>query len=265
VADLLKEAYDLYRRHARALLLTCAFLFVPVSFVKSCALSVIMGPAVTAASSPSAAPGSAALFVLSLLGMLVTGFFLYGIVVPLTNGALTITAADRILAGNAGWREAWTLLFRRLSLLLSAVMPAAILIAIALGLTVIPLLGLLFLVAALVMGLLFAFVAPVVLIEGLGGRAALRRSAELVRSDWLRVTIMILVLAVICALAQQLAYLLLPRSAPFFGSFFGDMFTMLVLPVPVLGVVLLYFDIRRKRESFTQERLRADLEALRSA
>ena len=38
-----------------------------------------------------------------------------------------------------------------------------------------------------------------------------------------------------------------------------------MLPVPVLGTVLLYFDVRRKRDNFTHDNLRADLEALKGA
>lgn len=309
VADLLKEAYDLYRLHARALLLTCAVLFVPASIVKSCALAVILRPTVEGAAAMSesvqidgheleasqralhdaykrnadpqtiqrlqeqnvrhlqevanrgmraagTAMGSFTLYVLGLLGTLVTAFFLYGIIVPLTNGALTIAVADRVLGGNAGWRQVWMLLLRRVALLLSAVIPAAILVALGFVCFVIP---------GLVLGLLFAFVSPVVLIEGLGGRAALRRSAELVRADWLRVAIVLVAFALVRGVAQMLAGALIPHSALFVGSLFGDLFTMVLLPVPILGAVLLYFDIRRKRDNFTQDRLRADLDALKSA
>jgi hypothetical protein len=259
VADLLREAYELYRRHARTLLITCAVVFVPATLVKSCALSVITGPTVVAGDS---APGAVTLFMLRVLAMLVTGFLLYGAVL-LANGALTVAAADKILGGSAGWREAWRLVLRRLGPLVSAVALASALIGVGLALTVVPVLGIVFMVAALAMVFMFAFVAPVVLVEGLGGRAALWRSVELAWSDWLRVAITIIALAVACWLAQALAFLLLPRSAPFFGSLFGDLFTMVVLPVPVLGLVLLYFDIRRKREAFTQDGLRAGLETLR--
>jgi hypothetical protein len=134
--------------------------------------------------------------------------------------------------------------------------PAAILIAIGSIFLILP---------GLVLWLLFVFVSPVVLIEGLRGRAALRRSVELVRSDWLRVAIVIFVFGVLCWLARAVAQLLIPAAAIFAASLFGDLFTMVLLPVPVLGLVLLYFDIRRKRENFTTDRLRADLEALKSA
>jgi len=306
VADILVEAFQLYRAHARALLLTCALLFVPASLVKSCALAVVLGPTLTAVGSvqdlealarnaessrraladayargadPTTVDrlqrenrrlmeeigdrtisatqrtfGSLGVALLGFLGTLITAFFLYGIIVPLTNGALTIAVADRILGGNAGWREVWMLLFGRLDKLLSAVIPAALLIAVGFLCLVIP---------GIVLGFLFAFVSPVVLVEGLGGRAALRRSVDLVRSDWLRVALVVVVFALLQLVAKMFAGLFVPHSAIFLDSFVGDLFTMLLLPIPVLGAVLLYFDIRRKRDGLTDDRLRSELAALR--
>ena len=286
VADLLVEAVNLYRAHARSLLTICALLFVPASLAKSCALATI-SPTLTARYAEQAAeiagqaetsrralidayaahadpatitrlqkqhnqqleevaqralaatggPGTITLWFLSALGTLMTAFFLYGIIVPLTNGALTIAVADRILGGNAGWREVWMLLFGRVGKLLSAAIPAGLLIALGFVCFVIP---------GFVLVLFFAFLSPVVLVEGLSGRAALRRSVELVRSDWLRVAIMLVVLAVLQMAAKLVARLLTPATAVFFDSLLTDLFTMVLLPVPVLGVALLYFDIRRK-------------------
>ncbi|HMC95348.1 MAG TPA: hypothetical protein VKO16_11315 [Polyangia bacterium] len=259
VADILAEAFQLYRTHAKPLLVTCALLFVPASIIKSLALAAILGPtaALVAAADPTAMlAGGLSVYLFGLLGTLVTAFFLYGIIVPLTNGALTISVADRVLGGNAEWREVWMLLFRRLGKLLSAVIPAAFLVALGFVFFVIP---------GLVLGLLFAFVSPVVLIEGIGGRAALERSVTLVRSDWLRVTLLVLVFGILRGVAQILASALIPQTAIFASSLFGDLITMILLPVPVLGMVLLYFDVRRKRDNFTPDHLRADLDALKTA
>lgn len=258
VADILIEAFRLYREHAKPLLLTCALLFVPAAIVNSLARAAILGPtvAIAQAGDPSVIAGSFWVYVLGLTGTLVTGFFLYGIIVPLTNGALTIAVADRILGGNAGWREVWMLLFRRLSLLLSAVIPAAIVIAFG---------CVFFLIPGLICALFFAFVSPVVLIEGIGGRAALERSTALVRSDWLRVALVLLAFAVVRGVAQVLGSALVPPGSIFFGSLVSDLVTMVLLPVPVLGAVLLYFDIRRKRDNFTPDHLRSDLESLKSS
>jgi hypothetical protein len=258
VADLLVEAFRLYRAHAKPLLLTCAVLFVPAAIVNSLARSVILGPTVAMlqSSDPAVAGGTLGMHVLGVVGSLVTAFFLYGIVMPLTNGALTIAVADRVLGGNAGWREVWMLLFRRLGLLLTAVIPAAIVIAVGLAFFVIP---------GMVFALLFAFVSPVVLIEGIGGRAALERSTTLVRSDWLRVALVLIAFAVVRAVAQVIGTALVAPGSIFFGSLLCDLVTMVLLPVPVLGAVLLYLDIRRRKDNFTPDHLRSDLESLKSS
>ena len=146
------------------------------------------------------------------------------------------------------------LLFRRLGKLLTAVLPAAFFVALG---------TVMFLIPGLVLALFFAFVSPVVLIEGLGGRDALRRSTDLVRSDWLRVALVVAVFGVIRALATMIAHLVVPHGAIFVDSLVADLITMVGLPIPVLGAVLLYFDVRRKQERFTHDTLRAELAALK--
>ena len=44
VADILGEAFRLYRANAKPLLLTCALLFVPAAVINSMARSAILGP-----------------------------------------------------------------------------------------------------------------------------------------------------------------------------------------------------------------------------
>ncbi|HEY7373328.1 MAG TPA: hypothetical protein VIF57_14290, partial [Polyangia bacterium] len=48
LADLLTEAFRLYRANARPVLLICALLFVPMTFAKSCAVSALLGPRLAA-------------------------------------------------------------------------------------------------------------------------------------------------------------------------------------------------------------------------
>jgi hypothetical protein len=297
VVDLLTEAIALYRKHARAFLMTAAVLFVPASFINSCAISVITGSAAGTAVTERALRISrlgeeiersedpetraklerelkrefdtagedlkrlaggplrqANAFILSLAGWAVTALLLYGLVLPLTGGALTIAVADRVLGGNASWREHWMLLFRKLAILLSAVVPAALLVMVGFFCLVIP---------GIILSFFFTFVAPVALIEGIGGTAALRRSYELVKSDWLRTALMLIIFGILNGVAHWLAGLFIPSGSVFFGTFLGDMMMLLVMPVPITGAVLLYFDLRRKRDGFTSDNLRAELDSLR--
>jgi hypothetical protein len=302
VFDLLQEAVALYRAHARTILITAALLFIPGSLIHSCAISLTLGPVLradpkgselarrgeelarrgeqlarSARSDPESARayheqvealgreaeetarfavgGGVSAFLLGLMGWAITALILYGLVLPLTHGALTIAVADRYLGGNASWREYWMLLLRRLGLLLSAIIPAAVVCMLGYFVLVVP---------GLVLSFFFTFLSPVVLIERKGGLDALKRSFELVRSDWLRTALMIITFAILSAVAHKVAHLFVPRSMALFGTFLGDVLLLLVMPVPIIGSVLLYFDIRRKVDGLDDRSLRSELEALRS-
>ena len=304
VADIIAQAFQLYRAHARALLLTCAVLFVPASLVKSCAMAAIMTPTRAAESTAAVVdsarateasrralaeayehhadaetiarlqrenhrqledmsrhvvevargvPGGFTLFLLGVLAAIVTAF-LYGLIAPLTNAALTIAVADRLGGGLAGWLEVWILLLSRLRELLAALIPVALLVAAGMILWVLP---------GMLIAFLFAFVPQVVLIERLTGKAALARSIALVRADWLRVALLMVVFIAVTWAARLVADLLIPDSAQFLTQLLGDLVTLILMPVPVLGLVLLYLDIRRRRDGFSAENLRAELAVLR--
>ena len=304
VADIIAQALLMYRAHARALLLTCAVVFVPASLVKSCAMAAIMAPTRAADSTVAVVdsarateasrralaeayehhadadtiarlqrenhrqledmsrhvadvargvPGGFTLFLLGVLAAVVVAF-LYGLIAPLTNAALTIAVADRLGGGLAGWLEVWMLLLGRLRELLSALIPAALLVAAGMVLWALP---------GMIVAFLFAFVPQVVLIERLTGKAALARSIVLVRADWLRVALLVAVFIAITWAAGLVADVLIPDSAPFLTQLIGDLVTLIVMPVPVLGLVLLYLDIRRRRDGFSADDLRAELAMLR--
>jgi hypothetical protein len=305
LADLLAEAFRLYRANARPVLLICALLFVPMSFAKSCAVSALLGPRLAADAESEVVglsravkasrqalddaylrhadaetigrlehehqkrleelsgeadqlarggPGRFTLWVLGLLAALVSALA-FAITVPLVGGALTIAVADRLDGGRAGWIESWMLLVGRVGGLLGAVVPAAGLIAIGLALWVIP---------GLVIAAAFALVAQVAVIEGLGGAAALRRGVELVGADWLRVALLMGLFAALTWAARWIAALIVPDRALFLTSLVGDLLTLAVMPLPLIAGALLYLDVRRRRDGFDAEQLRAVLVTLRS-
>jgi hypothetical protein len=299
LADILGESFRLYRAHARPVLLICALLFVPASLAKSCVTSALLAPKLAAGSPAKVAelarsaetagraladayahhadtdviarlqrenqqrleeiaraadaPGQ---FTLSLLGVLaaLVSALAFATAVPLTAGALTIAVADRLTGGRTGWVEAWMLLVGRLGGLVAAVVPAAGLIAIGHALWVIP---------GLVVAFCFALVAPVAVIEGLGGAAALRRSVQLVGSDWLRVALLLAVFLALTWAARLLADLVVPDTALFMTGLVGDLLTLAVMPLPLIAGTLLYLDLRKRRDNFGDTDLRATLASLR--
>jgi hypothetical protein len=198
-------------------------------------------------------PGRPMLWLLGLVAALVAALA-FAAAVPVVAGALTIAVADRLEGGNAGWMESWMLLLGRLGGLLAAAIPAAGLIAIGLALWVIP---------GLVVAFCFSLVAPVAVIEGLGGAAALRRSVELVGGDWLRVALLLGVFAALTWAARLLADLVVPGAHIFLAQLLGDLLTIAVIPLPLIAGALLYLDLRRRRDNFSDADLREALAALR--
>jgi hypothetical protein len=197
--------------------------------------------------------------VVTLLGLLaaIVGIALmYGIAVPLTTGALTIIVADRATGGNVGPMEAYGLLMRRLGKLLGTVIPAFIFVLIGFCCFVIP---------GLVLGFLFVFATPVVLLENLGGIAALKRSVTLVKANALQVFVVCLVFALLRFFSTITAHLFIPASAFFLGSLAQDVILLFLLPVPIIGTVLLYLDIRRQTGGLDDRMLRSGIDGLRTS
>jgi hypothetical protein len=298
VMDLLKDAFALYKQHVKVFLLTAALLFVPGAIVSSGLLAAIRAPLMVGAASAEAtaaeiqqklgpdfadrlargqvtpeemqrleremaASGAAAgmmmgglmVALLGMLGWAVVAFVLYGLIVPLTSAALTIAVADRMLGGERGFMDYWKLLLARLGKLLSAQIPAALLIFVGMFFLFIP---------GLVLAFFFSLVPTVVLVENVGGVAALKRSFQLVKSDWLRVLLVFIVFGVINFVAHIVGGLLIPDRFLFFDTLMGDLVSLVLLPVPVLAAVLLYLDIRRKKENVDREALQAELDVVRT-
>jgi len=223
----------------------------------------------------------------------VTGFLLDDLIIPLIGGALSILVANRLLGGGARVREAWAAVRGRLPRLLSALIPAAIL-RMLLGRIVPYAVVVPFVVSmaifrspparefvlwasvyldlaltSLVTTLLFVFIPAVVLFEDLGGTTALMRSLALLRADLRRVFLVLAALTSILGLAEipvQVVFILqsLPVAALTALEDVEYVIMLVLMPLPVVGAALLYFDLRRRLDGFDDERLRVTLAGLSS-
>jgi hypothetical protein len=292
IVDLVKEALGLYKQHLKVFLITAAVLFVPGALVSSALSALVRAPLVAPAAeleerarelqakivsgtltpqelqraqddlmrAGTAALGSAAGgFMATLLTMLATALIvtvLWMVVLPLVQGALTVAVADRMLGGQGTWQDYWRWFIRgRAKLFLSAILPAAVLVFIG---------SLFFAIPGLVLSFFFALIPPVVMLEGVGGVPALKRSFQLVKSDWLRVLLVALLFGVSFLVTYLLVALLVPGHSLFLHELIGNLLMLVLLPLPILAVVLVYLDIRRKHESFDRDALRTQLEELRT-
>lgn len=287
--SLLAEAFALYRRTWRPLLLLVAVLLLPAAAAKSCMVAAVTGSAVpdplrdlsattvdfsrvkqelirraetsraagktdkaalaelaaleaVAAASTAAVetPSQVAAAARLIAAVLLTALLVFGLAVPLAYTTLTVALVDRC-AGSPlpSFMDVGILLWRRRLLLITALLPAAALVALA---------SVLFVGPGLVAAVLFLFVPVVVLFERAAGKAALLRSIDLVRTDAVRVMLIALAATLLSVAAFLLADLVMPGSSRrimvFLRIFLGDLLMLVTLPVPALAVARLYLDLR---------------------
>ncbi len=259
------EALSIYFQKFPALILTCALALVPSSLVMSGA--VVLGfatlseggvsdrhaphgpPAPTANPSPSPektpAPEASAMrmqpaapaatgeitwgphLIRTLLPMT---FALFCAVLVLLTGLSLAQAALTPLAlhGASGPARAWAVVASRFPALIWTALQSVPLIALG---------TLLFALPGIVLAVGFAFAMPVVMAEGLAGRAALERSWVLGRGRRAQIFALLLLLGVFIALGTWVSTFL--PVGPWRAVVSGAV-RLITLPLPLLWLVLLY-------------------------
>jgi hypothetical protein len=202
------------------------------------------------AATGAAAVGGLLSILLSFAVSMLSIAMLYAIAVPLTTAALTILVADRATGGKLGPGAAYKRMLSRLPALLSATIPAFFLVLLGLCFLLIP---------GVILGLLFVFVTPVVMLERHGGISALKRSASLVKANVLQVLVVGLVFGVIRVVTTIVAHMVVPVTALFAASLVQNFILLFLLPIPIVGSVLLYLDIRRQTEGLDDRGVRRAL------
>jgi hypothetical protein len=287
VGDILGEAFELYRKNAGLLIVTAAIAMGPVYVVKDAIMAAAIAPVATsgleadtdrmerlqkqmeqaqargaspaeiqsiAAQQMEVALGSAkkglgmmAALGLMLLGLLLTIPFMI-LAAYLAQAALTVVVADRARAGTMDWQQAWRVVLENLgSLVMTSLM---VMIGVAVGLVFCILPGLVF-------SLFAALTVPVLLLEKKSGTTAIRRSVDLVKADWVRVLIVLVLFGILQAITSWVGGLIVPSRFYFLHMLVGDLVSIAVLPIPIIGLVLLYQDIARARLNVPEETLEA--------
>jgi hypothetical protein len=285
VGEILGEAFSLYKKNAVLLIATAAVAMGPVYFVKDAIVAAALAPAATsglerdeqrskvlqqqmddaqargassaeiqriakqqmevAFGAAGKSAGALAGLGLALLGILVTIPFLV-LAAYLAQAALTVVVADRSRGGSLNWQGAWRAVVHDVTALIGTTLLVFLGVAIGVVLCVVP---------GFVFALLAAFTIPIVLLERKSGFSAIQRSIQLVRADWLRVVVVLVVFGLLQAVASWIGRLFVPSQFTFFHLLVGDLVSIAVLPIPIIGLVLLYQDILRSRMGLTDAQL----------
>jgi hypothetical protein len=300
IQTLLSEAFELYKKHFVALVLTCLVLFVPFSAVPALARWVVMTPTAALADASvrgmdSAAQAAAAdmervlteqdpakraellakqqehaakLVQASKVGMaaaatglagtllvvalsFLEAFMLLCFIFPLTQAAMTAAVMDAATGGQVSAGRALSLVFRRVGGLLITGFLSALAVTVGLCLCALP---------GIALAFIFALSVPVVMFERKAGVAALKRSYQLVKFDWVYVLVVLVVFGVIYGVASFLGNLAFGWIGSLVGGIASSVVQAVLYPFSALATVLVYIEIRRRKEGVGLAQLRAELD-----
>jgi hypothetical protein len=196
----------------------------------------------------------------SILLIALAALIVFSIAYPLCTGALVVNISSSYLGESIGAGESYGRAFKKLWRLLVAQGWSTILVLLGLVLCIIP---------GLVLALQLLVVPQVVLLEDKKAFEAIRRSRSLM-SDFLgKALLLSLIVALLGTVVGEIisvAIHALPWPLPIMGDFLSlFLLQTLMLPFSIATVVLLYYDLRIRKEAFDLQRLAGSMAEFRDA
>lgn len=250
LGEILSNAFNIYKSNAANLLLIVAIVVVPLSFIGALLTEVaaspeettveILGQPVTVAEPRTFAVVIAAAIIAVAIGVVIWAISEAAIV----RGASQATIGDSVdIEASYRWG-----LKRFGSVLLVAVL-VGLMVAIGFVLLIIP--GIIFIV-------FLSVSIPALVIENRRGREAMRRSWNLVSGNFWHALVVILVAAIITGVVSGLIGAI-GGSNWFVRWIFTAIGQIVTVPFTAIVTVLLYLDLRARKEALTADTLRAEL------
>ena len=230
-SEVIDQTFRLYRRSFLLLFGIGAVFYVPTSMMTSTPNPWVMIP-----------------------GVVLTYAFMM-----LATGAITKAVSDRYLGQPATIGGSYRFVAGRLGALLLTTILVGLFIIAGMVLLIVP---------GIIFSLWVSFVVPILLIEGRAYTRAIERSRYLVgQGVWGRVLLMTTIVSVITSIVQvpltmplQMAstWLNMPSLMTLSGLF-GGVAQAATVPIGQVGLVLLYYDSRMRKEGFDLEILAREL------
>jgi hypothetical protein len=246
IGEILSTAFQLYRRHWRTLLAIAAVVVVPLTL-----LQYLLGDVVrTQGETTSNGVVETATWSVWTAGLLaaLAGLLMYLVL----TGAITRAVAAEVAGEDPSVEQSYRFGFHRLG--------SVLLVSVLVGLAIIG--GLiLFVIPGIYIGVRLAVSIEALVVEGRRGTEAMGRSWGLVGGHWWHAFFTLLVAALLTGIVN--AVITAPFSATgwFVQGVAAAVATVVTLPYGVLVGVLLYLDLRARKERLSLETLRADLQA----
>jgi hypothetical protein len=247
IGEILSAAFQLYRRHWRTLMAIAAVVVVPLTLLQygighwfRTSGQQLHDPAEVSTSFWAVASAS-------LLAALVA-LLLYQVL----TGAITRNIATEVTGQDLNLEQSYRFGFARLG----PILVVSILVGLA------TLLGLIvFIIPGIYIGVRLAVSTQALVVEGKRGTEAMRRSWDLVGGHWWHAAFTLLVAALITGLVNAVITAPFSAGAWFLQGIAAAVATTVTLPYGALVGVLLYLNLRARKERLDLDTLKANLQA----
>jgi hypothetical protein len=246
IGEILGTAFQLYRRHWRTLLAIAAVVVVPLTL-----LQYLLGDLVrTQGETTRNGVVETATWSVGIAGLLaaLAGILMYLVL----TGAITRAVAAEVAGEDPSVEQSYRFGFHRLG--------SVLLVSVLVGLATIG--GLiLFVIPGIWIGVRLAVSVEALVVEGRRGTQAMGRSWELVGGHWWHAFGALVVAGLLTGIVNAVITAPFNNTGWFVQAIAAAVATVITLPYGVLVGVLLYLDLRARKENLTLERLRTDLQA----
>ena len=250
--DILVETFKIYKRNPIRLLAIVAIVEIGLGFMWSIPDFSGLRP-----STPEG--GTASLTHLIPIGIMLVVASIMGL--SLMQGALIHAISEQYLRQSINIGRAFRFAWERLAALAGAmilvlfVTTGILVVSIGFTVSISPDVGYVFIAAGFCVGLYlmvrWSFILQVALLERLGPLAAISRSSALVKRNWWRVMNMTIIIGII-TVGISIILGTVPTIGPTLGS-------ILSTPIFTIGITLLYYDLRVRKEEYNLDLLAAEL------
>jgi len=253
VAEILDAAFRLYRRRFVPLVTIAAVVYVPLGIVQAVLVGLFLGSVMKTPTPGQDLFGFSTPMIVGAAGggLLLYGLWLIGYAI--VYAALAVAISRSYLGAEVRPADAYAQVTRNIGPLLVTWLIVGLITFLGFLLCVIP---------GVYAAVALSFAWPLVVLEGLGPGAAVNRSAELVKGYWWRVFGTMLLFGLIVAVIQAavsmpfgIAFAVLgaagaPGLAQGLQQLVSTLLGMLLLPLTMTGLVILYYDLRVRKEAF---------------
>jgi hypothetical protein len=266
IGEILSTAFQLYRRHWRTLLAIAAVVVVPLTLLQYLLAALVRTQAEVTRNGVVVETPTWAVGFYGLLAVL-AGILMYLVL----TGAITRAVAAEVAGEDPSLEQSYRFGFHRLG----SVLVVSILVGLAtlgglilllipgiyIGGRILELIPLLYLIPGIYIGVRLAVSIEALVVEDRRGTEAMGRSWGLVGGHWWHAFGTLLVAWLLIGVVNAVITAPFGATNWFVQGVAAAVATVVTLPYGVLVGVLLYLDLRARKERLTRETLRADLQA----